>query len=141
MADVNFEAQVSNWVAETEQRMTAVFRESAQRTVAIAQELAPYDTGFLRGSVRVSTQAMPPINPEKGTGSLPFGEGNVTATIAGAQLGDTLFVGFTANYAVYQEYGTKFMRPQPFVGPAVARWQATVRRVSSELRARVRART
>lgn len=139
VTNLSFAAQVDEWVAETEQRMTAVFRQSTQETVSIAQSLVPIDTGFLRASVRASRESMPPIDPKSaGNGSpVPFNSGNITLTIADARLGDTIFVGYTANYALYVHDGTSRMAPRPFVALAAQQWSATVNRVTEDLKARV----
>lgn len=55
-----------------------------------AQEKAPVDTGTLKRSI-----------------GLNLTDSGLTATIAP-----------TAEYAPYQEYGTRYMDAQPFVGPA-----------------------
>lgn len=55
-----------------------------------AQEKAPVDTGTLRRSI-----------------GLDLTDSGLTATIAP-----------TVEYAPYQEYGTRYMDAQPFVGPA-----------------------
>lgn len=118
--------------------MEAVFKESAQRTVSLAQSQVPVDTGFLRASVRASITSMPAINsaarPADGQSYQPGGE--VVLAIVGAGLGDTIFVGYTAAYAGFVEYGTSRMAPRRFVGYAASQWQATVRQVSQELQAR-----
>jgi hypothetical protein len=142
---LNFGAQIDAWVKQSDQRMTAVFRESTQRTVSIAQSIVPVDTGFLRASVRASTSAAPPLSREAPRNSLDAAaeaaypdndDGNVTLTIAGANLGQTIFVGYTANYAGHVEYGTSRMAGRAFVGQAVAQWPMTVSRVIEDLKGR-----
>jgi hypothetical protein len=136
---LNFGAQIDTWVKQSEQRMTAVFRESTQRTVSIAQSIVPVDTGFLRASVRASIGSMPPIDPKSrgaAGGAYNANDGQVTLTIAGANLGQTIFVGYTANYAGHVHDGTSRTRPQPFVALACAQWPATVSRVVDDLKGR-----
>lgn len=116
--------------------MTAVFRESARRTISTAISYTPVDTGFLRASVRVSTQAMPQVDPGA-TGGAAGGGGEYVMAIAGAQLGQTIYAGWTAAYGPFVEFGTSKMAPRAFVGRAAAQWPATVRQVSQELRTRV----
>lgn len=140
MANLSFGAQVDAWVRETEQRMTAVFRESARRTISTALSYTPVDTGFLRASVRVSLQSMPPVDP-KATGSGPAAPGgDYVMAIAGAELGQTIYAGWTAAYGPFVEFGTSKMAPRAFVARAAAQWPATVRQVSQELRSRVQGR-
>lgn len=134
----SFDAQVGDWVAQTKERLEAVFKESAQRTISLMVKYTPVDTGFLRASVRASTSAMPKIIPTaKGGGvNVPYDSGAVLMTIAGAKLGQTIYVGYTANYARHVEYGTSKMAARRFVGRAASQWQRTVRQVSADLQKR-----
>lgn len=160
MTTLNFDAQVSGWVRETRERMTAVFRESVQRTISEAQANVPVDTGYLRASLRLSLSAMPQIEkdtrikaglteagaafaaaggstPQRGRGAGFFQPvGDYVLTIASAKLGDTVFAGYTASYSAHVEYGTSFMAPRAYVGRAAARWPAIVTRVSADAQGR-----
>ena len=136
----NFSAQVDAWVLKSEQRLRAVFREATKRTVAIAQERIPVDTGYARSSVRASLQSMPPIDPgaSKPTGgSFTYDPGDIVLTIAGAEIGQTIYVGWTANYVGYLEAGSSKQAPSGFVRLAAMQWQATVNQVVAEAKARV----
>jgi HK97 gp10 family phage protein len=133
---LSFGAQIDNWVRESEQRMTAVFRESTKRTISIAQSNVPVDTGFLRASIRASLAAMPHISEEKPSpGS--YVPPDLTMTIAGAKIGETIYVGYTASYAGYVEYGTSKMAPRAFVGQAAIQWPEIVKKVVDDLKGRV----
>ena len=140
----NFAAEVSAWVQETQQRMDAVFKESCQRTIAKAQTpvgaggYMPIDTGFLRASVRASTSAMPPID-SAAKPTLPmyaYNSGEVVLTIASAEFGQTIYVGWTANYAAHIHNGTSRMIPRPFATMAALQWESIVHQVGSEAMAR-----
>lgn len=138
----NFSATVDAWCRKTNARMTAVFRESTQRTVSLAQARIPVDTGFARASARASLQAMPPINPNAskpkiGSGAVSYNSAEISLTIAGAELGQTIFVGWTANYAGELERGHSKKAPSGFVRLAALEWQRTVSQVVSEAKARV----
>lgn len=136
MAKLSFGAQIDSWVKETEARIEAVFRESARRTVSLAISYTPIQTGFLRASVRVSLQSMPQVDPKAtGPGTAAPG-GDYVMAIAGAELGQTIYAGWTAAYGPFVEFGTSKMAPRAFVARAAAQWPATVRQVSQELRAR-----
>lgn len=139
VSNLSFGAAVDEWVQQTEQRMEAVFKESTQRTVSIAQDIIPRDTGFARASVRASTEEMPPIDDkargEKGA-SYSYNSGEITLTIAGAELGQTIYVGWTASYVQFLEYGHSKQAPAGFVGLAAAQWQHTVDVVTQELKGR-----
>lgn len=138
---VSFSGQVSEWVRQSEDRMRRVFRESTQRVVAEMQTPVgaggnmPIDTGFLRAGVVASTDAPTPIDPkarpQKGQ-SYVYNGGNVTLVIAGAELGQTVWVTYTAAYAAHQEYGTSKMAGRGFVRLAAQRWPSIVDEVCSE---------
>jgi hypothetical protein len=138
----DFSAQISDFCKATEQRLEVVFKESAQRTVSIAQSLVPVDTGFLRASIRGSNEAMPEIDPKARPTdvSYTYNAGEIVLTIAGAKLGGTFFCGYSASYASALEFGTSKIRPRRFVGQATEQWQATVNQVCRDLEATVAAR-
>ncbi len=138
-SSLNFTQAIDQWVKETDQRATLVFRESTQRLVSLTQSRIPVHTGFARASVRASTEAMPPINANaKG---LPgqhysFDGGNITAAIIGAQLGDTIFVGWTASYVIFLEFGHSKKAPSGFVGVSAMEWPRIVNEVTAEAKGR-----
>lgn len=137
-SDLDFSAQIDAWVAKTTDRAQAVFRESTQRVISKAQENVPVDTGFLRASLRASTESMPPIDDQarpSGAG-YSYDGGQITLTIAGAELGSTIFAGYTASYAIHVEMGTSRMAPRGFVALAAAQWPSIVSQVTQELKAR-----
>ena len=138
--NLNFSASVDAWVKKSEARMTAVFREATQRTVAIAQDRIPVDTGFARASIRASLESMPSIDPtanKPASGDYPYDPGDITLTIAGAQLGQQIFIGWTANYVGYLEAGSSKQAPSGFVRLAALEWDHTVSEVVAEAKARV----
>jgi hypothetical protein len=116
-----FSADIGKWARQTEARMTAVFRESAQgvaegikRTRADGGHMR-VKTGFLRASLMASTSQMPSINPmarppddaaDNSFAPDPF----VSLVIAGADIGQTIYLGFTASYARPREYEDGFVR-------------------------------
>ena len=74
---------------------------------ALAKMKAPVDTGALRNSIYVSLlDSHTP--PKEATENLPVPDNDVTA-----------FVGPSVEYAIYQELGTSFMEPQPYLLPAL----------------------
>ncbi|HEU5019684.1 MAG TPA: HK97 gp10 family phage protein [Pseudolabrys sp.] len=121
--------------------MTRVFRQSAQEVVSAAANRVPIDTGFARASVLASTSAMPSIDPNKKGAGTPANfaaaEAEVSLVIAGAKIGQTIFVGWTAAYVGALEYGHSKQAPEGFVRLAAQRWPAIVAEVSA--RAEMRA--
>jgi hypothetical protein len=136
----NFAASIDDWVKQTEQRMTAVFRESTKRVASIANNGVPIDTGFAKDSIQASTESMPQINPnkkgEKGQTYSTNAFGQVVLVINGATLGQTIYVGWTAAYMLPLEFGHSKQAPSGFVRLAAAQWQHTVDQVTAEAKAR-----
>ena len=118
----SFTAQVADWVLETEQRLEAVFKSSAQDVfetmltpVAKGGNL-PVDTGFLRNSFVSGLNGATALTPPD----------DVAFVIAGASLDDVIFGGFHAKYARHVEYGTQGRAGRRYVGLAAAQWQTIV---------------
>lgn len=135
----NFAASVDDWVKETETRMLAVFRESTKRVASIANNNIPVDTGFARASQQASTEAMPPIvDGKKGQEGkvYPASFGQVSGVISNAQLGQTIYIGWTASYVLPLEYGHSKQAPAGFVRLAAAQWPRIVAEVTVEAKAR-----
>jgi hypothetical protein len=149
----SFTAQVSDWVAQTDQRIAGVFKESSVRVVRNMQTPVgaggnmPIDTGYLRSSLQPSVNEMLPVNPKSRSSEsegppVAYGptESEIMLKIASLKVGDTFYATYGANYARYQEYGTSKMRGRGFVRLATQRWKALVNEVCAELRTRVESR-
>lgn len=127
-----FGAQVGAWARKSDNRLTAVFREATQRVIEQAQTPVGeggklrVDTGFLRASGQASLTGWPsgPSRREEGNGSF-----DVNLVIAGARVGDTIYFGWTAEYARPREYHDGFMRS------AAQNWQPIVSAVVKEAQA------
>lgn len=91
-------ARLSNAGRRVGAEASQLLRVTAFRIQADAQALAPVDTGFLKSSI-----------------SPPTFTGNGNAGIMTAEIGPT------AEYGIYQEYGTSTQPGQPFMGPAFDR--------------------
>lgn len=106
----NFSAAVGAWASKAEKRMLAVFRESAQAVaneVRIAKENGgnmPVKLGNLRRSLMASTSAMPSVRAGKDQ-KFQDNDAQINLVIAGAEIGQTIYLGFQANYARRMEYG------------------------------------
>jgi hypothetical protein len=137
--NLRFGPDVDAWVKETTARIEAVFKESTKRVVSEAQARIPVDTGFARASIRGSLSDMPQIDPSmsrpKEGGSFSD-SGEWVTTIASARLGDTIYVGWTANYVIYLEYGSSSQAPSGFVRIAALQWQQIVAQVTAEAKSR-----
>jgi len=142
MADTTaiFNAQVDAFVRKTEQRLTAVFREASKRVVSKAQSRIPVDTGFARASIRASLQAMPRIEPlSHGAPAARYPDTTpaVVLVIAGAEIKDTIYVGWTANYVSFLENGHSKQAPTGFVAISAQEWPTIVNQVAAELKGRI----
>lgn len=144
-----FSAQVEEWTKRVKGAEEAIFKASAQALVEqLNQQLEEmiYETPespnykrtkFLQASLMASTNAMPrlsitnpghPVTPE-------FGQ--IELVINNAELGDTIYLGYTAAYGVYVAYGTSKMPPRPWVTLVVQRWQQIVLAEAAKVKARL----
>lgn len=140
----SFAASVDAWVQATKERAEVVFKESAQRVVSEMQTPVgaggnmPVDTGYLRASLTASTSSMPTLRegaaPSEGQ-KYTYDGGQIALVIAGADLGQTVYVGYVANYARHQEYGSNGRAGRGFVRLAAARWGQIVAEVTAEAKA------
>lgn len=119
-----FVGQVNAWVRKSENRMRAVVKESAQRVFNEAQRAGPsvanpsggeggkmpIDTGFLRASFSASFSGMPTGPGHGGNATYRYDDANVTMVLAGMQLGQTIYAGWTAQYAPIMELRYGFAR-------------------------------
>lgn len=147
MADnKDFTAKVEAWVRDSKALFGGVFRESAQRVTDVMTTPRdqggnlPVDTGYLWHSAQASTSAPPQIDPaSKGrertgeeTGPIySLDSGPIALVINGADVGDTIFICFTASYA-----GIANSRAM-FVDLAAQQWPQIVETVVGELKGRM----
>lgn len=134
--------QVRAFADKAKRRQEAIFRASTARVLEIANTpiaqggRMPVHLGFLRDSARASTTGMP--DSAGGPPELLF------ATL---QVGQTVWTGWTAVYALRQEYG--FFGPDKlgrvysqqgkgFMRGAVQQWPQIVAQVTASVRARIR---
>jgi hypothetical protein len=119
-----FTAQIKTFTDRAKEKTEAVVKQSAQEVFSIAQTpiaqggRMPKDTGFLQGSL---VSELNGARVGKGTDSYVL-------AVAGMELGDVIFAGWTANYARFQEYGTSGMAGNFFMLAAAQQWQAIVAR-------------
>lgn len=131
-----FAATVGDWARTVEGAIEVVFKESAQELVLQLNALVPVDTGFLRASLRASTTAMPVMALEN-PGAFNIDAGEITLVIAGADIGDTIYLGYTANYGAFVHYGANGRPGRPWVDMVAQRWQSIVADKSAEVKSRL----
>lgn len=133
----SFAATVGDWCRDVPVALEIVFKESAQELVDQMQMLVPRDTGFLRSSLMASTSAMPTLHRENPGVAVPDDLGEVLLVIAGTDLGDTLYLGYTANYAYHVHAGSGGRTPRPWVTIVAQRWNEIVATKAAEVRKRM----
>jgi hypothetical protein len=134
----SFAAQVNKWVQASEARMEAVLKASAQDVFEEALMPRakggnlPVLTSFLRNSAKAQIGSMPsgPSTPAEGMPSAP--DGQITLTLVRLKPGESVFLGFTANYAKYMEHRYGFVRL------AAQQWQQIVNKNAAELRRKIK---
>ena len=90
----------SDWVKKAKLRQRAIFQESVaavgrEASVPVAKGgKMPVDTGFLRASLCADTSGMPSV------GGVPL-----EVALLKVEIGDTVYAGWTAEYAMRMEYG------------------------------------
>src|SRR5690242_14307759 len=119
-----FSAEVEAWVRKTDATMTDVFREASR---GVAHEVTlpkdegghmPVVTGRLRRSLAASLDELPAVQWR--AKDFPPNEGQIDAVIEGAEIGQTVFLGFQAPYAQKAE------RVHGFVRLTAQRWKQIV---------------
>lgn len=131
-----FSGQVDAWVRKSRGRSEAVLKTAVQKTIEQAQTpkgeggRLPVDTGFLRSSLVGSLDGMPsgPSTPADAPGSPE----DVDLVIAGAELGDVIFIGWSARYARVQE------AQNGFAEAAAQSWPKHVREAAREAKRRLK---
>lgn len=125
-----FTAQIKAFADRAKEKMEAVVKQSAQEVFSIAQTpkaqggRMPVDTGFLRNSLIASLNGS----------TVGGGADAYVLAVAGAELGDTIFAGWTANYARFMEYGTSKTTANFFMLSAAQQWGAIVERNAALVR-------
>lgn len=147
MANQTFAATVEAWVKKVKDAEETIFKASAQR---LARELTdeverlvyaappapsyPRRTGFLRASLRASNTEMPLAVLDNPGGSHEVDWGQIELVINGSDIGDTIYLGYTARYGPHVHHGANGRPPKPWVDLVAMRWQQIVSEVAAEVR-------
>jgi hypothetical protein len=145
-----FAASVGAWAAKALDAAEVIFQESAQELVSqldlllkdmvYDQPVSPsgyHRTGFLRASLTASKTVMPKLVRENPGGTYPPDLGDVVLVINSAELGDALYIGYTANYAAFVHYGARGREPRPWVTLVAQRWDQIVKEKETEVKTRL----
>ena len=120
----SFTAQIKAFTDRAKEKLETVVKASAQEVFSIAQTpkaqggRMPVDTGFLRNS----------LVAELNGSTVAGGADAYVLAVAGMDLGDTVFAGWTAKYARHMEYGTSRTPGNFYMLAAAQQWQAIVAR-------------
>jgi len=141
-----FADAVDAWTKETEQRMTAVWRQSIDdladtmnRTRSNGGRL-PHRTGNLMRSLLASTAGPIPM----GAPGAKYAGTDIGLTTSGLQLDQTIWIGWQANYAHRLNYGfvgedslgrTYNQAGAHFLEAAIADWPNIVRMAVAKIKA------
>ena len=138
LSDRRFVASVDKFISNCERRLNATVKQASLAMINDMQTPrqeggsfgVPVDLGNLRRSLTssLSGDTLEPRYASSGATSYVLAIAQMTG-------GDILTVGYTANYAVYQEYGTRFMEGRFWVATAAKGWQSYV--ASAALKARI----
>lgn len=145
MANQTFAAQIEGWTRRVKEAEEAVFKEAAQELVKQLNDQITemvYDapetpnyrrTGFLRASLVASTEAMPRLIRDNPGVPVNADMGSVILVIAGAELGDTIYLGYTAKYSYHVFAGANGRPPRPWVTLVAQRWPQIVAAKAAEV--------
>lgn len=133
-----FAAEVGAWAHAVAGAAETIFKEACQELVSELNALVPVDTGFLRASLMASTTEMPSLSLENpGAGTFTPDIGTIELVILGADLGDTIYLGYTANYGAHVHYGTNGRPGRPWVDMVAQRWSSIVAAKAAEVMSRL----
>ncbi len=136
----NFRAEIDEIIAKNSELLTALTRGSVQALVNQAQTPVAkggkmrVDTGFLRASGQMSLTGMPsgPVRGDDDAKKHQYDDGNKVVSVEilnNFKAGDTIFFGWTANYAIYRE------AYDGFLSSAIQNWQSIVNAEIAKLKA------
>lgn len=147
MANQTFAATIEAWVRKVKDAEETIFKEAAQR---LARELTaevtrlvydqpttpsyPKRTGFLKASLVASTTEMPRLSLDNPGHDVAMDFGPIELVINGSDIGDTIYLGYTAKYGAMVASGANGRPPKPWVDLVAQRWQQIVSEVAAEVR-------
>lgn len=148
---LGFSAKVHRFAEDVPKIFELVWKWSARDVVADMQNPRsgkrgmgggtgnmPVYTEFLRASLMASTSHMPAMipghRPPSLSASYDYDPQKIQVVIDGAKLGDTLYFGYGADYAAYQNYGTSKFTGRRFRDLAAQKWPTFVAKNASKAR-------
>jgi hypothetical protein len=135
---LTFSASVAGFAKRVPEAIESVFREAAHELVIqldnqldsmiyeTPQSEGYKRTRFLQASLVASQSAMPTLNRKNPGTPVSPDLGEVLLVVDGADVGETLYLGYTAEYGAYVHYGSSGAAPRPWVNLVAQRWQEIV---------------
>lgn len=96
---MSFADQVGGFHKDVMKLILAVFQTSVQFMAEDIVKTSPVDTGFLRNSFNITLNSLPNL------GDNGVGIAGISGAVAGIKISDTVYLSFTASYAMRLEYG------------------------------------
>ena len=116
MADKNWSViQFGDPIKGAQEGIDKAINETIAKIATEAKEFAPSDKGQLRNSFMFRGPGI-----EGGFNNYPGKKAKGSDKITSIATTGVGYVGSNLDYAVYQEFGTKNMKPQPSLRPAIA---------------------
>jgi len=94
-------------------------RKAAFDVQAVAQSLAPVDTGFLKNSIYTVTRTTSNYGSAQRRSGKKNSDAGLLPEVEHPTEKNTAIVAVGADYGMYVEYGTSHMVPKPYLKPAV----------------------
>lgn len=123
--------------------MRAAVDESADNLRSTAVQMAPRDTGALKESLYINNGDQSDYSQRAGSASSLNDDAIIVPEVRpefvlslGGNPPDSAYVsviGSAVNYAIFQELGTRFMSPQPYMIPATEGEAANLERLMSRI--------
>lgn len=145
-----FSATVGDWANKIEGASEVIFKEACQELVEELDEMlvslvynAPISpsgyrrTGFLRASLMGSKSAMPQLSRANPGAAVTPDFGETVLVINSLDLGETMFLGYTANYGAIVHYGANGRQPRPWVDLVAQKWPIIVQTVAARVMSRL----
>lgn len=136
-----FSLQIDNFIAKSKDVALAVVKDAS---LELARESniptakggnLPVDTSFLRNSQRAAVNAVPsgPSDPETDAWSPGDADKFVPEAILSMELGQSLYIGWTAVYARKMEYIGKGGQGYGYARKAAQKWQQIVQQSAAKV--------
>ena len=125
----SFTASIEDWSKKALRNADLVYKQSVQDLFELANRPVAkggrmrVDTGFLRNSLTM----------ELNGGTFLGSADSYILAVSRLTIGDSIFGGWTAEYAIHREFGTKSQSPDFFARGAAAEWVGIVAKNAAKL--------